>query len=191
MAGAALDHPGKLIAIAGPSGAGKDTLIDAARTHFAGNDSIIFWQRFITRDDQSGEPHIAVSQEEFAQMLASGQFCLSWQAHDLSYGIGAELLNVLRSGRNVVVNLSRRVIEEARGKWPNCHVVLVTARPEVLAARLMKRGRENAANVDQRLRRGADIALAPSETITELDNSGDLASSIAQFNALLACLSAN
>lgn len=187
---AARDHHGKLIAVVGPSGAGKDTLIDAARSHFAGDDRILFWQRYITREDQSGEPHIAISQEEFAQMLTSGRFFLSWQAHDLSYGIGAEILGVLRDGRNVVVNLSRRIVEDMRSKWPNSHVVLVTARPDVLISRLRNRGRENAANVDERLRRGSDIILTASDNVTELDNSGALVDSIARFNALLAQLTA-
>ena len=176
---------GTLILVVGPSGAGKDTLLDAARAHFKGDESIIFWRRFITRADQTGEQHAALSKAEFARREEEGGFFLSWRAHGFDYGITAEVLEKLAAGSHVVLNVSRRIIGEARQKWPRTHVIQVTARPEVLRERLLARGRETADGIGQRLERAGEIRLAEAEWLSALDNSGDLASAVARFTALI------
>jgi len=180
--------PGKLILVVGPSGAGKDTLIDAARAHFAGEPGMLFCERCITRMDQTGEPHAALSEAEFARVAKAGGFFLAWQAHGLSYGVTAEIVDILGSGTTVVVNTSRRIIADARRKWPGTHVVHVTAAPEVLRERLKLRGRETSAAVDHRLRRGIEVGCPQGEWVVEVDNSGALADGVARFNAALAAL---
>jgi len=179
---------GTLVLVVGPSGAGKDTLLDAARAHFAGDEAIVFPRRFITRDDQVGERHDAVSEAEFARSDAEGGFFLAWRAHGLGYGIAADVLEMLAAGRCVVLNVSRRIIGEARRKWPRTHVVQVIARPEVLRQRLQARGRETADGIGERLERASEIRLPDAEWLSEMDNSGDLASGAARFTALIARL---
>ena len=179
---------GTLILVVGPSGAGKDTLLDAARTHFEGDKTIVFACRCITRNDQIGEQHDTVSEAEFARLQTEGGFLLSWRAHGLGYGIAADVLEALIAGNRVVVNTSRRVIGEARQKWPRTHVIQITARSEVLRARLLARGRETADGVGERLERGAEIHLGKAEWLSEMDNSGDLASGTARFTALISRL---
>ena len=52
------DRPGVFVAVVGPSGAGKDTLIDYARAHLAGEPDYEFVRRVITRpNDGSSEDH--------------------------------------------------------------------------------------------------------------------------------------
>ena len=179
---------GTLILVVGPSGAGKDTLLDAARTHFEGDKTIVFARRCITRDDQIGEQHAALSKAEFARRKEEGGFFLCWRAHGLEYGITAEVLEKLATGNTVVLNISRRVIREAHEKWPRTHVIQVSARADVLRERLLKRGREGADGIGERLERGGEIRLADAEWLSELDNSGDLASAIARFTALISRL---
>ena len=96
---------GALILIVGPSGAGKDTLLDAAKAHFEGDRSLAFWQRVITRADQTGERHIVATEAEFARVLGEGGFFLAWEAHGLKYGVGLDILDVLRSGKTVVASV--------------------------------------------------------------------------------------
>ena len=176
---------GTLILVVGPSGAGKDTLLDAARAHFQGDDRIVFPLRCITRADQIGEQHAALSQAEFARRTEDGGFFLSWRAHGLDYGIMAEVLEKLVGGNIVVLNVSRRIIGEARQKWPRTHVIQITARPEVLRERLLARGRESADGIGQRLERASEIRLPEAGWLSELDNSGDLASAVGRFTALI------
>ena len=174
---------GVLILVVGPSGAGKDTLIEAARRHYAGEGRFSFPERVITRTDQEGEAHIAVSPADFSDLEAKDAFFLSWSAHDTSYGIPAEIVSDLDVGRLVVVNVSRGVIEAAGKKWPDVRVVNVWAPPSVLRERIRARGRESGASIDERLQ---PRALLPDDgSVDEVENSGDPETAIERFIALL------
>ena len=79
---------GTLFLVVGPSGAGKDSLIDGARAELAGRRDIVFASRVITRPPKSGdEDNLFATPEEFAAMQATGAFMLHWEAHGLFYGI--------------------------------------------------------------------------------------------------------
>jgi ribose 1,5-bisphosphokinase len=179
---------GALILIVGPSGAGKDTLLDAAKAHFEGDRSLAFWQRVITRADQTGERHIVATEAEFSRVLGEGGFFLAWEAHGLKYGVGLEILDVLRSGGTVVASVSRQIIAEARAKWPRTHVIHVTAREAVRRERLLARGRESRGGIDERLARGELFATPDADWLIRLDNSGALADGAARFVGLIARL---
>lgn len=176
---------GVLVLVAGPSGAGKDTLLDAARAHFASDARIHFCRRVITRTDTTGEAHVSVSVDEFQRMASAGELFLNWEAHGLFYGIGMDALDALRGGRTAVANVSRGIIAEARQRWPRTHVIQVTARAEALSMRLAARGRETTDGIGQRLKRAGELPLPAAEWLSEVDNSGDLAEAVARFNALL------
>ena len=78
-----------LVLVVGPSGAGKDSLLNAARAAFADDPRIHFVRRVITRPaDPGGEDHEPVNEAGFA----ARSFALSWSAHGLSDGIPAEAL---------------------------------------------------------------------------------------------------
>ncbi|QEN89996.1 phosphonate metabolism protein/1,5-bisphosphokinase (PRPP-forming) PhnN [Labrys sp. KNU-23] len=154
---------GKLIAIVGPSGAGKDTLIDAARAHFAGHSGLIFPRRIITREGGSAEDHDTLSEQRFAELEAQGAFGLSWRAHGLSYALPLEARLATEAGRHAVCNLSRSSLPEARQRFAGLSVVLVTAPAEIIAQRLAARGRESEEMIRARLARKIDRedTLAP------------------------------
>ncbi len=172
-----------LVLVVGPSGAGKDTLLAAARTALDGDSRFRFARRVITRpEDAGGEPHEAVTEAEFSTRLAAGGFALHWQAHGLRYGIPADIGADLRRGRVVVANLSRAVIAEAATRYP-VRVIEVTAPPALLAARLAARGREDAEDLARRLARA--IALpSPAECETIL-NDGPVEAGTARLVAAL------
>src|SRR5258708_1339198 len=126
-----------LVLVVGPSGAGKDTLLEAARRALADDPRFRFVRRVITRPaDAGGEAHEAVTEEEFARRA----FALQWQAHGLHYGIPAE--TIVGGPVVVVANVSRTVVADAARRFPT-RVIEVTAPVEVLAARLAARAREN------------------------------------------------
>src|ERR1700758_459495 len=96
-----------LLLVVGPSGAGKDTLLDAARRALADDPKFRFVRRVVTRAAKAGdEPHETVTEAEFA----AREFALQWQAHGLRYGIPADAIvdDVV-----TVANVSRTVIAEA------------------------------------------------------------------------------
>ncbi|MFG1431848.1 phosphonate metabolism protein/1,5-bisphosphokinase (PRPP-forming) PhnN [Xanthobacter sp. V2C-8] len=153
--------PGALILVVGPSGAGKDTLLDIARARFAGEERVLFARRLVTRPAGAGEAHGTLEESEFEAARAAGRFPLWWRAHGLSYALGPEVGERIRAGGAVVANGSRATLEEARRRFARLAVVLVTAPPEVLAARLAARGREDAADIRARLSRQPELAVAP------------------------------
>lgn len=169
-----------LIAVVGPSGAGKDTLMRAA----AALPEIHLTRRAITRPcDDDSEEFESVSPDEFTRRRAAGDYVLDWQAHGLSYGVPRP------SGAGIwLMNLSRRVLPDALCALPGLGVIHVTADPTVLAARLAGRGREDPADVAARIARNASFDTAGLPVIT-IDNSGALAEAEAAFIAAIQELS--
>ncbi|MCL2160733.1 MAG: phosphonate metabolism protein/1,5-bisphosphokinase (PRPP-forming) PhnN [Betaproteobacteria bacterium] len=179
--------PGTLVYVMGPSGSGKDSLIAYARNrmnapymmtwnapHDARLRPVLFARRYITRPmSVGGERHHCLTQEEFQSRQSQGGFALSWESHGLHYGIGNEINAHLASGAVVVVNGSREYLPEAMMKYPSLVPVLISVQPEVLRARLEKRGRENAASIDERLSR-ASMKMPESLGMIRLDNSRTL-----------------
>lgn len=168
-----------LVLVVGPSGAGKDTLLDAARAALAGDPRFSFVRRVITRPAEAGgEAHEAVTEAEFA----ARDFALAWDAHGLRYGIPAGIATDLAAGRMVIANVSRSIIAEARRRFP-VRVIEVTAPPEVLAARLVTRGRETAADIAARLARS--VAVPDGIALETVMNDADLETGVTRFLAAL------
>ena len=176
---------GTLFLVVGPSGAGKDTLMDGARTALADNPDIVFARRAITRpQDAGGEDHDPVTDAEFDTRHRTGGFMLDWRAHDLRYGIPAGYADDLVAGRHVVANVSRAVIPEAIARYSPAMVLEITASPEILAVRLAGRGRETESDIRARLAR--DAAAIPEAAVkTTIVNDGTAEEGIAGFVAAL------
>lgn len=142
---------GRLIAIVGPSGAGKDSLIAAALRE---RPDWVWARRVITRPETAGgEPYEGVERPEFDRRLAAGAFAFWWEAHGLRYGILADVLDRVDHGATVIFNGSRAAIPAIRDVYPATELLAITAPPSVLARRLAARGRENAADIERRLAR--------------------------------------
>lgn len=162
---------GRIFTVVGPSGVGKDTLMAAAA---ARRPDLYIVRRVITRAaDAGGEPFQPVSEAEFARMKEQGAFALDWQAHGLSYGIPAEIDAALDEGRDVIFNGSRGVLADALRRYPGLRVILMSAQPATLAARLAARGRESAEEVAARLGR-AGYAVPEGVDMVEISNDGAL-----------------
>jgi phosphonate metabolism protein PhnN/1,5-bisphosphokinase (PRPP-forming) len=148
-----------LILIVGPSGAGKDTLINGVRTALGDNAPVRFVRRVITRPPMPGdEEHDSVTEDTFLDMQEAGDFALSWRAHGLYYGIPADISMDLAQGRIVIANVSRAVVAEAAKRFPVA-VIEISAPADTLARRLAARGREDAVDVARRLSRAIELPL--------------------------------
>ncbi len=177
---------GTLVLVVGASGAGKDTLIEAARRRFRDDPRLVFPQRVITRGGQTGEAHVGVDEAEFARLEADGALFLAWRAHGNAYGIPITARRALEAGHTVVVNVSRTVIARARALWPRTRVIHVTIDPRILKDRLLARRREAGDAVAKRLARAGAIPVPDAPWVDEVDNSGDPAAAAARFTALIA-----
>lgn len=176
---------GIFFAVVGPSGAGKDTVIEYARQRMRNDPRLIFPSRYITRPPEAGgEEHTPVSPQEFKRIKSSGGFLLDWRAHGLSYGIPATVSDQLANGISVVANLSRAAIGQLRECTETVEVVLVTAPAEIIAKRLAARGREDTADIARRLER-ADYDLPDGLNITTISNAGSIAAAGTVFVELL------
>lgn len=170
----------------GPSGVGKDTLIDGARAALADNAQVVFLRREITRPAEAGgEDHQPISETEFHYRQAAGAYLLSWTAHGLCYGAPAAARQDLTQGRTVVVNVSRGVIDEARRLYHPVRVVSVNADPDQLAERLRQRGRESAGEVADRIARAQAYTVAGEDVIPIQNNGSREAGVMAMIRAIM------
>ncbi len=165
---------GTMVVVVGPSGAGKDSVMSYASRHFADEARVKFVRRVITRPaDAGGEAHQAIDADGFRRREAEGDFAVSWDAHGLSYGIPRETLDELAQGVTLIANGSRSALPAFAAIYPRLKVVVVTARPDILAARLAARGRESAEAIAKRLDRAVPEIVVASDTVV-IDNSGAL-----------------
>ena len=166
---------GRLIAVVGPSGVGKDSLIAGI---LRARPDVCLARRAITRAASDTEPFEPVTEAEFAQRRDAGRFAVHWQAHGLSYGVPIETLAAALAGRDVIANLSRGVLARADEVFPALMVLSVTAPAQVLTERLKGRGREDLEEIARRLARPAPVLPEGARLVT-IDNGGGLGAAVA------------
>ena len=149
--------PGRLVLVVGPSGAGKDTLINGARLECEDDATVIFPRRVVTRPPSVYEDHETVDLETFNRRLADRKFALWWDAHGHRYGVPISIDDDIRSGRTVICNISRTVVDVARRQYAHVAVVLITAPQHILEARLATRERQSDGDLAGRIARSAQV----------------------------------
>ena len=133
-----------------------------------------FVRRVITRPKEPNEEHEPVSQAEFERRERDGGFAVTWRAHGLAYGIPATVQEQVDFGELVIVNGSRRALEQIVRAFPRVATIEITAGTATRAARLAARGREKRADIERRLarevpvdRRYAPLRVANDATVDE------------------------
>jgi ribose 1,5-bisphosphokinase len=187
-------HPdarqGRLVYVIGPSGAGKDSIIAYARARLGGEGSAhVFPRRHITRPvDGQSEDHVSLSPEDFDGLCQAGRFALHWRGNGLCYGIGNEIDLSLVAGRHVIVNGSRAHLPEAARAYPDLLPVAIAIDPGVLRQRLLVRAREQAGQIEDRLKRAAELQQVDHPALRTIPNNGALEEAGESFVALLRSL---
>jgi ribose 1,5-bisphosphokinase len=179
-----------LIYVVGPSGAGKDSVLEWLRQRIPASQGVHFAQRCINRPVQavsqpheSGtthgsqgahearEAHEAVDTAGFLALLQQQAFAMHWTANCHHYGIRHAQLQGPPGTRWVLVNGSRGHLPQALHFHPDLHVLHITAPAHILAQRLQARGRESAAQIEARLQRAQ--AFTPSGALHHFEVSND------------------
>lgn len=173
---------GRLIAVVGPSGVGKDSVMRGIHDVMP---DIHLVRRVITRvPDLGGEDYDAVSVSEFQDMAANGAFAVHWGAHGLYYGIPQNVRYQLNKGTHCLANFSRKALLAGADAFPGLLVLNITAPPETLAQRLAARGREAEEDIAARLAQAAK-PLPTGLDVIHLCNDGPLAQTVARAVTLL------
>jgi phosphonate metabolism protein PhnN/1,5-bisphosphokinase (PRPP-forming) len=172
---------GHLVLVVGPSGAGKDAVMMGAKAILAGDSSVVFPRRFVTRlSNPHAEDHVSLTEMEFALAVAEGAFALWWRAHGNSYGIGRFIESHLDSGATVVVNCSRASVADAYERFGNVTVAEISAPEDVLVARIVARGRETPEQARERVQRKVPDYPA-GVRVVRITNDGPLERAVARF----------
>jgi len=175
---------GCFVAVVGPSGAGKDTILSAARAKLAHDPRFVFARRVVTRPNDRHEDNDSISAADFAEAEARGAFLLAWHAHGQSYGLPASLSQPLADGCCVIANVSRLVVPDIRARFARSVIVEIRVDAAVLAMRLSARGREDEIEQKARLVRTQSLGgdLQPDVVI---DNNHHIDEAIAAFMGVL------
>jgi ribose 1,5-bisphosphokinase len=173
---------GRLIAVVGPSGVGKDSVMAGIKN---ATPTMHLVRRMITRAPElGGEDYTPVTVPDFHEMMRDGAFAIHWGAHGLFYGIPADVHDHLGKGTDCLVNFSRKALADAAGLFPRFLVLNITANPANLAQRLAMRGRETEAEIANRLKQAAK-PLPDGLNVIHLSNDGPLNETVARAVAAL------
>jgi ribose 1,5-bisphosphokinase len=171
-----------IIAVVGPSGSGKDTLLRYAATAFSQRQDIALARRYITRPPDKNEDNYYIDPVGFQHLQKTGFFLSTWQAHRNSYGIAKHITDGGNGCSTIVCSISRSAVADFESRFFTT-TILVTAREEILKERLLQRGRESEKDVEKRLLRAQRTVQA--WNLITFDNSDDLEKSSASFITLL------
>ncbi|MES2842343.1 MAG: phosphonate metabolism protein/1,5-bisphosphokinase (PRPP-forming) PhnN [Pseudomonadota bacterium] len=174
----------RLVYVVGPSGAGKDSLLQWLVQHPPADTRLHLARRTVTRPATAGvDGDEAVNAATFASLLQANAFALHWSANGLQYGIRAQEFEALAAGAWVLVSGSRAHLTMAQQRYPGLSAVHVHATSGVLRERLRARQRESNAEVEARLHRALAFD-APADAFC-LTNDADLESAGQRLKAHL------
>jgi thymidine phosphorylase len=176
---------GTFFLIVGPSGAGKDSLIQGAATALSKNENYVFAKRVITRGpDPERESHESVAAAEFVKRQKAKAFMLTWRVYDTDYGIPAPYNDDLSAGRHVVANVSRGVVGDAVAHFRPASVIQITAPPPILEYRL--NARDDISHLEERLAR--TVMLPDGISVNHLLNTKNVETGVGRLVSLLETL---
>ena len=166
---------GRLIAVVGPSGAGKDTLLKEIKKCL----TAYFPTRYITRPPHpNDENYHSVTKNEFKSLIHNKMLAFHWSAHGLQYGIPIDINVALLTNQIVLFNCSRSQLQLIIKDYPNLEIINIVANKDILRQRLLERGRETPKEIDKRILR--EHVSLPGNPKT-VDNSTTVAHGIKNF----------
>lgn len=185
----AVSHKGLLFVLSAPSGAGKDSLINAAREQGM---NFFVVPSMTTRAPRPGEtegnPYHFVSRERFEEMVSNDELIEYAHVHGNWYGQPRQLiLDHLSEGQDVLLKIDVQGAATVHKKIPGAILIfLVPESLEVLASRLVHRNTETAEELAQRLENArAELAQRDWFDYVIINRQGRLAEAVEQLWAIM------
>ena len=164
---------GKLIVVSGPSGAGKDTLIQAA---LGAIPELTLIASATTREPRKGEvdgrDHVFLSREEFERWTEEDRL-LEWAEYSGNlYGTPKQSVQeLLDSGRSVILRIELQGARQVKERRPDAVMVFVRAPSlEETRRRLESRATETSESVESRMATAVKEVAARDEFDYEIVN---------------------
>ena len=145
---------GLLILFSGPSGVGKDTVLDVVLNKNKDlQKSISLTTRDIRENETDGKDYYFISPEDFKKMIAQGEVLEYAQYGSNLYGTPKGPIDKwLSEGKTVVLKIEVQGAENIKKLYPDSvGIFLLPPSMEVLESRLRSRGTEDEADVKKRL----------------------------------------
>ena len=146
-----------LVVISGPSGVGKDAVIEALRRRPEAR-AMDYVVTYTTRARRAGEvdgvSYHFVDAEHFSAMRAAGELLEASEVHGHWYGTPRDqVVDGLTLGRDVILKIDVQGARKVRRRVPQAVLIFMVApSPEDLAARLRGRATESADELELRQR---------------------------------------
>lgn len=145
---------GKLILFSGPSGVGKDTVLDIVLNKDKNlQKSISLTTREIRENEVDGKDYYFISFEQFNEMIDKGQVLEFAKYGSNYYGTPkAPIDKWLDEGRNVILKIEVQGASKIKELYPDSiGIFVLPPSMEELENRLRSRGTENEADIRKRL----------------------------------------
>ena len=149
---------GLAFVVAGPSGAGKNSVIEKAMEQLS---NLAFSVSYTTRDRREGEVHgedyYYVTRDEFAQLVEQNEFVEHVTYHGDQYGTSrGQVECVVSEGNDVILQIEVRGAHSLRetgiGECRLVYIFLMPSSFQRLGDRLRARGTEDEAEIQGRLK---------------------------------------
>jgi len=146
--------PGLLIVLSGPSGVGKDTILDKL---LAGRDDCVLSLSATTRAPRGGETegveYSFVSRERFEQIAAAGEMLECAEYSGNLYGTPAgPVVEQRTAGKHVILEIEVQGALQIRERCPDAVFIFIIAPSmDVLRQRLEARGTETPEAIQRRM----------------------------------------
>lgn len=165
----------RLLYLVGPSGAGKDSLINLLKADPIANEGIYFVKRLVDRAIHESSPFdLYMASIDFAWSLQRNELAMYWKANDHQYGISHTELAKASLYPISVINGSRAYAQELKLQFPTVEIVHITASESIIKERLKLRNRENELQIEERLQRSRAIEDLSQLLSLEIHNDSNL-----------------
>lgn len=137
---------GLLFVLSGPSGVGKNTVLDELFKNFDGISYSVSATTRERRDGEvEGEDYFFISEEKFKEIETNDGFIESAVVHGHYYGTPKQFVDKkLAEGEDIILEIDTQGAKQVRDKYPEAvYIFLLPPSLEELENRLDKRGSEN------------------------------------------------